>query len=403
MLRVHRRFIEFRYTASHTASGKRRRAEMLYRVAFEGTNLIKISLVIAAAMLAMCLLALVETTNTADADDSLPENGKIAFTREGRTYYIYTVNPDGSSLRRLTKDIPASPRFPAWSPDGTQIAFNGGHIWVMGADGSNPRTLTPNKLSLQGTERPRWLPDGKRVAFDHSVSEYEGPDIYTVDLDGSNLTNITNTPKKVSEYRFDFSPDGSQMCLDRYVSDPRKPQKDGLYVMNTDGSNPTRLTHSDFNYCAWSPDGTKIAYSSNHFSEHDVLDTDVYVINPDGSGKTNLTNTRATDQYPQWSPDGTKIVFSSDRHNAIPADGFESATTLPSDIYTVDADGSDVVRVTKTPSVSESLPDWQPLTPASRSMTVDPPDTGGLSLILVASALLFSMSCLLYAMVRPRM
>ena len=95
------------------------------------------------------------------------------------------------------------------------------------------------------------------------------------------------------------------------------------------------------------------------------------------------------DREPDWSPDGTRIAFASDRDGDY-------------DIYTMDADGSDVAQVTNLPG-DEEFPDWQPLTPKSPSAAVNPPDTGGPSLILVASALLFSMSCLLYAMVRPRM
>ena len=125
MLRVHRQFIVLRYTEGHTASGKRRRAETLYGVARKRADLLRMSLVTSAAMLlAICLLALIETKNTAQAEDSLPENGKIAFIRslqseQGGTYYIYTVNPDGSSLGRLTNGVPQFPVFPAWSPEGT--------------------------------------------------------------------------------------------------------------------------------------------------------------------------------------------------------------------------------------------------------------------------------------------
>src|SRR5688500_129781 len=98
MLRVHRQFIMLRYTASHADSGKRRRAETLYRVARKSADLLRMSLVTTAAMLAICLLALVETTNTAEAD-SLPENGKIAFHRvHSDEASIYTVEPDGSNL-----------------------------------------------------------------------------------------------------------------------------------------------------------------------------------------------------------------------------------------------------------------------------------------------------------------
>jgi dipeptidyl aminopeptidase/acylaminoacyl peptidase len=113
----------------------------------------------------------------------------------------------------------------------------------------------------------------------------------------------------------------------------------------------------------------------------------VYIINADGSGLTALTSNSAADLRPAWSPDGTKIVFSSDR------DGGDY------DLYTMDTDGTDVAQVMNLPG-DERCPDWQPLTPKSRSMTVHPPDTGGPSLILVASTLLFSGGSLLYAGVR---
>jgi Tol biopolymer transport system component len=370
---------------------------MFYRGAFESANLLKVSLVTLAAMLAICFLALVETPNTAEADDSLPKNGKITFSRmePGRSSYdIYTVNADGSSLSRLTNGIPRFPQLPAWSPDGTQIAFIGPQIWVMGADGSNLRMLTPNKLNVQGY-RPSWSPDGKRLAFGRSVSDYELTDIYTVDLYGSNITNITNTPQHW-EANFDSSPDGSQMCLDRHTRKRVREagttirQKEGVYVMNVDASNPTRLTDSYGSECAWSPDGTKIAYA--YYSERHGYERtrDVYVMNADGSGKTNLTNDRATDGQPQWSPDGTKIAFNSDKDGDY-------------DIYTMDADGSDVAQVTKNSDAADVSPDWQPLTPKSRSLTVHQPDTGGISLLLVACALLFSGGVMLYAGLKHRM
>lgn len=112
-------------------------------------------------------------------------------------------------------------------------------------------------------------------------------------------------------------------------------------------------------------------------------------MNADGSGKINLTSNSAVDLSPAWSPDGAKIVFSSDR------DG-------DSDIYTMDADGSNLVQVTNA-RYDEGQPDWQPLTPKSRSLTVHQPDTGGPSLLLIASALLFSVGRLLYAVVQRRL
>ena len=59
---------------------------MLYRVGFRRDNVLKVSLVTTAAMLAICLLAFVETTNTAEAEGSLPHNGKIVFSSFGRRW-----------------------------------------------------------------------------------------------------------------------------------------------------------------------------------------------------------------------------------------------------------------------------------------------------------------------------
>ena len=116
----------------------------------------------------------------------------------------------------------------------------------------------------------------------------------------------------------------------------------------------------------------------------------MYIINADGRGRTALTSNSAADLSPAWSPDGTKILFSSDR------DGGDY------DLYIMDTDGSDVAQITNL-SGDEHSPDWQPLTPKSRGMTVQPPDTGGPSLLLVASALLLCGGGLFYAVMRRRL
>jgi Tol biopolymer transport system component len=394
---------------------------MLYRVALEGANLRKMALVSATAMLAICLLALVETTNTAEAASparltTVTQNGKIAFTSNRSSkighmenYDIYTVEPDGSNLRRLTNSPHWEDR-PIWSPDGTQITMSDDRgdvgIPVMSADGSNLRYI-PTNAKITGSLNffPTWSADGTKLAFSSRDTPDVPFDILMMDLDGSNQVNLTNTSNYDESYP-DFSPDGSRMCFSFTGSLEPSPAT-GMYLMNADGSDPTLLIEEG-GQCDWSPDGTKIAIGYSDFSgdtsDEGYGDGEVVVINADGSGLTNLTSNSVGDFEPRWSPDGTKITFMSDRSGDY-------------DIYTMDANGSNVAPVTTNPRWHDMDPDWQPL-PVSRTVAtpekqqevrqqnqqqVHPPDTGGPSLLLVASALLFSVGVLLHTVVKRRM
>jgi Tol biopolymer transport system component len=381
-------------------------------------------LVTTAAMLAICLLGLVQTTNTAEAASPLKvitvtQNGKIAFASnrgskvgQMENYDIYTAEPDGTNLRRLTNS-PHWQEGPVWSPDGTQIALHdaGGDagIPVMSADGSNLRHIPtdPNKTGSLNFFSA-WSADGTKLAFDSLDSPNAPSDIYAMDLDGSNQINLTNT-SNYSESHADFSPDGSRMCFSLGSGGPKPPP--GIYLTNADGSESTLLIEEG-GECDWSPDGTKITFGyfdlSGDTSDEGYGDGEVAVINADGSGLMNLTSNQAYDGAPDWSPDGTKITFESNREGDY-------------DIYTMDADGSDVAKVTtdsgsQVSQVHDMDPGWQPVrvthTEAmpekqqevrQQNHQVHPPDTGGPSLLLVASALLFAVGVLLSAVAKRRM
>ena len=115
-------------------------------------------------------------------------DGRIAFAYSGN---ISVMNPDGSGLMNLTND-PASDIYPAWSPDGTKIAFvsnRGGasDVYVMNADGTGVTQLTHDP-AIEG--RPAWSPDGTRIAF---ASDKDGDsEIYVMNADGSGLIQLTD-------------------------------------------------------------------------------------------------------------------------------------------------------------------------------------------------------------------
>jgi len=224
----------------------------------------------------------------------------IAFVsyRDGNAE-IYVMNADGSSQMNLTGNT-ARDHAPAWSPDGRHIAFvsdrdGNGEIYVMNVDGSDVIRLSHAASTY---EAPAWSPDGSRIAF---VSYYRDgtSEIYVMNADGSGQTTLTRSA--AWDHAPAWSPDGSRIAFVSY-----RDGQLGIYVMNSDGSDVSHLTHNSWPYeaPAWSPDATRIAFVSESDGPYGI-----YVMNADGSGQTNLTPTATYADYPAWSPDGTRIVF----------------------------------------------------------------------------------------------
>lgn len=290
-------------------------------------------------------------------------NGKIAFVRlegeDANRWQIYTMEADGSHQIRLTSNSDFDDH-PAWSPDGSKIAFASTRdgdedIYVMDADGSNPVRLTDNP---EADFQPTWSPDGTKIAF---VSTHNGGyEIYVMDSNGSNPVNLTRSPT-ITDGDPAWSPDGRKIA---FISEyPVGTGGFAIHVMDADGSNKVRLTNKYDLHPTWSPDGTKIAFSR-------TPEGDVYAMDADGSNQINLTNNPAgNNQHPVWSPDGTKIAFISNRDGpGGDFDGFE--------IYVMDADGSNQIRLTNNRE-GDFYPSWQQTaatsTPTPTPGSITPP------------------------------
>lgn len=233
---------------------------------------------------------------------SSPRAGKMAYLveRPGDVSTIYVADIDGRNVKEIasTNAISRALSYPALSRDGKRVAYAtlDRRLLMSNVDGTSPQLLS-NNAEFDGVAD--FSPDGKRIAF-YGVDEK----LYVVNADGSGERVLATGSQNDLDGRskVEWSPDGKKII---YVGRDSNGQID-IFVVNADGDpNPTKLTDDDSGDAdpTWSPDGTRIAWSS--------FPGDIYVMNADGTNRRNLTfSLSADDSEPSWSPDGTKIVFS---------------------------------------------------------------------------------------------
>jgi TolB protein len=274
-------------------------------------------------------------------------NGMIAFhkfvPRTGHVQ-IFTINPDGSHVRELTFTADADNLHPTWSSDGKTIVFERdlpteADVFVMNADGRDAHAVTHGCCG----GNPAYSPNDKNIVFENYDPALSISGLAIIDGDGGHLRQITSEPVPgPSDSKPHWSPDGKQLVFSKVLTEPNA----ALFTINVDGTHRRQLTPwaMDATSPSWSPDGRKVLFNVYCCGFPGIV-ANVFTIRPDGADLDQLTHNRDATSGSfdaSWSPDGRMISFA--HFPGVRGHG---------DVYTMKANGSDVVNITRSPSNSQ--------------------------------------------------
>ena len=228
----------------------------------------------------------------------------------------------------------------------------GNTLRLIDWDGQNERVWMTGEFNLPA----RFSRDGKRASFIASTDDFGWYTVFILELETGRLINMTERlNKKGYEHIYIpfavWFPDGRRLACSVNDRNNPIPEYSDIYVLDFRAATLEQLTKTprqDEFWASVSGDGKKIVYSSN-LSEKERAALDLtgdywpdhlYTMNADGSNVVNLTYSPATEKHPEWSPDGKKIAFFAfDRKE-------QEGEIRATDLFIMDPDGSNVERLT---------------------------------------------------------
>lgn len=261
---------------------------------------------IAMLLLAGTMLPQVGAAPTFDGDE-----GRLLFSRysfSAGSWTLHSMLPDGSDRTRVgfkEKEYLDT----VFSPDGNRIAFSRfankrAHIWIMDHDGGNEQQLTTGTSGYRFN--PAWSPDGSKIAYQQSPDFETASALHVIGTDGSGHLRLT--ARNGMAHLPAWSPDSSKLVYVKTKGDPATSARTDLWLVDADGGSNSAFTTSkrpDL-WPAWSADGSTIYFSRSTQAKR----TSVIRAKDLAGGGRRLTSGERSDHSPQVSPDGELISFS---------------------------------------------------------------------------------------------
>jgi TolB protein len=281
-------------------------------------------------------------------------------------FRLAIIQTDGKGSRNILENTEFPERVKV-SPDGQWIAFisNTSQLYLVRPDGSELKQLTFSdevKTSLS------WSPNGEAIVYSQTIESEDQfeVELFVYEIHTFQIHQLTDTPG-VDEFAPVYSPDGETIAFTSpSFQDETQPLTFRPMLIDVSGGNARPLLDiptGSVDMLAWSPNGNQIVFTSGEPGL--FCDTDLYVVNTDGSDLLRLTDTSDQDIYPTWSPDGQWIAFTRSPCNDAGNSGFDQ-------IFIAHANGLGLRQLTNEKNLTITGLSWfpQPTLQAGATVTI---------------------------------